>query len=260
MTKVRKLVNTTMTRELIKNTWPASGWGLSFWLSKCPPHILTFLWKGVFFLQGSCSVLCQLKSCEAGTWALVFHAAGDFSYTAIYSGFTLWWHMGCWAAWKGAIPARRLSNEDSGIHLQYRGTAEWRALTPRWTHWLPSHLLSPSCWRDWGGNFLPPVILHHMLLFFCIRLTCSSLLLSSTTRYILWETSCIVLPGLQGNASGDKQPVAAWARKEIFLSESCFIPLGGDVLRGRNMHASAWDSWVLLPASPLGSLGKSILD
>jgi len=50
---------------------------------------------------------------------------------------------------------------------------------------------------------------------------------------------CIVLPCPRGNASCEKQAVAACARKEIFLSESHFIPLGEDALRGRIMHVSA---------------------
>lgn len=45
-----------------------------------------------------------------------------------------------------------------------------------------------------------------------------------------------MLPRLLRNGSGDKPPTAAHARKEIFLSESCFVPSDDDALRGRTMH------------------------
>lgn len=251
MTKVRQLVNTAVTRELIKNTRPGSGWRLSSWPSKCPLHILAFLWRGLLLLQGSHSVLCQLKYCEAGTWALVFCAPGDFSYTNIYSDFTLWWHTRCWAAWKGGTPARRLNSEDMGIHLHSGGTAEWGAPTPRWTHWPPSHLLSPSCWRDQGGSSLPPLSLHHTLLFFSIWFTCSSLLLSSTTRHTMPERKCFRW-----------QPTCCHLcqKGNIYFWKPLYSLGWRCPERKKYACECSWESWGLLPASMSGSLGKSILD
>lgn len=75
-------------------------------------------------------------------------------------------------------------------------------------------------------------------LFFSIQLTSSSLLLSSTIRHILWEIWVFCVTVLVRECFR-WQPVAACARKEIFLSETYFSPLDQDALRGRNMHRSA---------------------